>query len=88
MSERIKLSEDQIRAIISGWLKKVPNKVWDKWIEHRILQHYKRTTMDAPRLDGEIAAFPASEMARLDFEVTHPKGENIFAGIGTKSRSG
>lgn len=79
MDGRIKVNERQLTAAIAGWLRHVPKRVWEQFIEHKILQHYKRSSLQAERLEGEIAEHLAAEMTRLDWQVTHPEGKNIFA---------
>jgi hypothetical protein len=79
MGDRIKVNEKQLASAIAGWLRHVPKRIWDQFIEHKILQHYKRSSLQAQRLEGEIADHVASEMTRLDWEVTHPKNGNIFS---------
>jgi hypothetical protein len=69
---RIKVNERQLAAAIAGWLRHVPRRVWEQFIEHKILQHYKRSSLSAVQLETEIANHVAAEMTRLDWEVTHP----------------
>jgi hypothetical protein len=79
MNGRITVNERQLAAAIAGWLRHVPKKTWEQFIEHKILQHYKRSSLSVVRLESEIAEHIAAEMTRLDWQVTHPEGENIFA---------
>lgn len=79
MDGRIRVNEKQLASAIAGWLRHIPKKVWEQFIEHKILSHYKRSTLSVVRLEGEIAEHVAAEMTRLDWQVTHPEGENIFA---------
>lgn len=72
MEQRITVNERQLSAAIAGWLRKLPPKVWEKWIEHSILAHYKRSSRELAHMESELAQHIASEMARLDWEVTHP----------------
>lgn len=74
---RVTVSEKQLAAAIAGWLRHVPKRVWEQFIEHKILEHYKRTSMEAKRLDGEIADHIAAEMVRLDWQVTHPEPKHL-----------
>ncbi|HEX8443023.1 MAG TPA: hypothetical protein VF631_05185 [Allosphingosinicella sp.] len=76
MGERIKVDEQKLAAAIAGWLRHIPKRVWEQFIEHKILQHYKRSSLQAEALEGQIAKHVASEMARLDWEVTHPEGRH------------
>lgn len=76
MDGRIKVNERQLAAAIAGWLRHVPKKVWEQFIEHKILQHYKRSSLQAVRLESEIAEHVAAEMIRLDWEVTHPEARH------------
>jgi hypothetical protein len=70
--ERITVTQKQLASAIAVWLRHIPKRVWEQWIEHRILQHYKRQSLSVERLDGEVAGHIAAEMARHDWQVTHP----------------
>ena len=76
MSDRITVNQRQLAAALAGWLRHVPKRVWEQFIEHKILQHYKRSSLQAERLESEIAEHVAAEMTRLDWQVTHPPGKN------------
>ena len=73
MDGRITINERQLSAAIAGWLRHVPKRVWEQYIEHKILQHYKRSSLSVLRQESEIAEHIAAEMTRLDWQVTHPK---------------
>jgi hypothetical protein len=77
MDGRINVNERQLAAAIAGWLRHIPKRVWEQFIEHKILQHYKRSSLQAERLEGEIAEHIASEMTRLDWQVTHPEAKHL-----------
>jgi hypothetical protein len=70
---RIKVNEKQLAAAIAGWLRHIPKRVWEQFIEHKILQHYKRSSLSAVQLESEIANHVASEMTRLDWQVSYPE---------------
>ncbi|HEX8400507.1 MAG TPA: hypothetical protein VF628_02260 [Allosphingosinicella sp.] len=86
MDERIKVNERQLAAALSNWLRTIPKQVWDRFIEHKILQHYKRSSLQAQQLEGQIADHVASEMTRLDWQVTHPANGNIFSDANRHAR--
>jgi hypothetical protein len=77
MDGRIKVGEKQLASAIAGWLRHIPKKVWEQFIEHKILQHYKRASLQAERLEGEIAEHVAAEMTRLGWQVTHPETPHL-----------
>lgn len=58
---------------VAGWLRRIPKKVWEQFIEHKILQHYKRSSLQAERLEIEFGEHIASEMDHLDWQVTYPE---------------
>jgi hypothetical protein len=76
MDGRIKVNQKQLATAIAVWLRHIPKKVWEQFIEHKILQHYKRSSLQAETLEGQIADHVPSEMNRLDWEVTHPEGKH------------
>jgi hypothetical protein len=77
MDDRIIVSENHLAGAIAGWLRHIPRTVWEQYIEHKILQHYKRSSLQVERLETQIARHVASEMARLDWQVTFPRPEPI-----------
>ncbi len=70
------MNERQLAAAIAGWLRHVPKKVWEQFIEHKVLQFYKRQSLQATTLEMQIAEHVAAEMTQLDWEVTHPKAHH------------
>jgi hypothetical protein len=50
--ERIKVTERQLAAAIAVWLRHVPKKALEQFIEHKILQHDKRSSQQAETLEG------------------------------------
>ena len=46
--------------------------MWEQFIEHKVLQFYKRQSLQATSLQMQIAEHVAAEMAGLDWQVTHP----------------
>jgi hypothetical protein len=70
--ERITVTQKQLTSAIAVWLRGIPKRVWEQWIEHRILAHYKRQSFSVERLDSEVAAHIAAEMTAKDWQVTHP----------------
>ena len=74
--DRIKVTEAQFAAVLAGWLRKIPRQVWERFVEHRMLHHYKRSSAYGDQHVEDVAKHVASELARHDWEVTHPPGRN------------
>jgi hypothetical protein len=70
--QRIEVTSKQLSTAIAVWLRHIPKRVWEQWIEHRIFQHYKRQSMSVERLNAEVADHIATEIDRHGWKVTHP----------------